>query len=195
MFAGFVIFSIVGFMAHVTKKDIADVAASGECRPRHAPCEASASVSVRTCTCPQSNHIGRTTLRVISELLTGPGLAFLAYPEAVTQLPVSPLWAILFFSMLLMLGIDSQVRGLKMICSWADLHITHAGTHHAAHSCSLRDKTDLYNATLSPFCLQVFLSEFLFFIYLLFCECNGNKAMKGTLTAIGSELPGFTKKS
>jgi len=77
VFAGFVVFPILGFLAH----ELAEVN----------PCIAGDNLS-------DLSSIG----------LSGTGLAFIAFPIAISQMPGSFFWAILFFVMLLCLGIDSQ---------------------------------------------------------------------------------------
>ncbi|XP_031788424.1 sodium- and chloride-dependent glycine transporter 1 [Nasonia vitripennis] len=50
------------------------------------------------------------------------GLAFIVYPEAVVQMPLSNLWAVLFFLMLFILGLGSQFAGVQAIsCAIMDV--------------------------------------------------------------------------
>uniref|UniRef100_A0A6Q2YDB4 Uncharacterized protein n=1 Tax=Esox lucius TaxID=8010 RepID=A0A6Q2YDB4_ESOLU len=46
---------------------------------------------------------------------SGPGLAFIAYPRAVAMMPVPQFWAICFFIMIILLGLDSEFVGLEAL--------------------------------------------------------------------------------
>ncbi|CRK99499.1 CLUMA_CG012818, isoform A [Clunio marinus] len=87
VFAGFVVFSILGFLSASMNVPIEDVVASG------------------------------------------PGLTFITYPEAVLLMPLPQLWAILFFFMMLILGLGSQFGGVQMMTTSIIDHWPHLREH------------------------------------------------------------------
>jgi len=54
---------------------------------------------------------------------SGPGLAFIAYPKALTLMPWPQFWGCVFFFMLFLLGLDSEFVGLEtLIAAFVDLY-------------------------------------------------------------------------
>ncbi|KAM6143706.1 sodium- and chloride-dependent neutral and basic amino acid transporter B(0+) [Erethizon dorsatum] len=61
-------------------------------------------------------HMAHISGQEVSQVVkSGFDLAFIAYPEALAQLPGGPFWSILFFFMLLTLGLDSQFASIETI--------------------------------------------------------------------------------
>lgn len=59
---------------------------------------------------------------MLSNAAEGTGLAFIVFTQAIVELPGSPFWAVLFFTMLLSLGLGSQIGILEgMLCTIFDI--------------------------------------------------------------------------
>ncbi|XP_068710937.1 sodium-dependent neutral amino acid transporter B(0)AT3-like isoform X1 [Montipora foliosa] len=60
----------------------------------------------------------------LSKSPSGPGLTFIAFTEAIVKMPASPIWSVLFFCMLLTLGLGSMFGTLEgVITPFYDLKI------------------------------------------------------------------------
>ncbi|KAL1256241.1 hypothetical protein QQF64_011786 [Cirrhinus molitorella] len=46
---------------------------------------------------------------------SGPGLAFIAYPQAVAMMPLPQFWAVCFFIMIILLGLDTQFVAMEAV--------------------------------------------------------------------------------
>ncbi|XP_072518607.1 sodium- and chloride-dependent GABA transporter 2-like [Salminus brasiliensis] len=93
---------------------------------------------------------------------SGPGLAFIAYPQTVARMPLPQLWAACFFLMLVLLGLDTQFMSIEVvISSVSDMFPT------ALRKPKRREFFPLFFCT-ACFCFQILMTTqdelFLFFV-------------------------------
>ncbi|KRX71026.1 Sodium-dependent serotonin transporter [Trichinella sp. T6] len=93
--SGLVIFSVLGYMADCLNKDIAEVAETG-------------GVNIHSCA---ENDLFHGFLFFSK----GPGLVFIVYPRAISTMKAAPIWSVIFFVMLVTLGVDSTFAGFEAI--------------------------------------------------------------------------------
>lgn len=118
MFAGVVVFSVIGFKATATFDGCMAERATLMLR----------NVTENLPVCDLQKELDnvcdwRQIIRFRSECpirlqsASGTGLAFIIFTEAINQFPGSQFWAVLFFLMLFTLGVDSQFGTLEGISS------------------------------------------------------------------------------
>lgn len=61
----------------------------------------------------QNNYIKKWNIHTNVFMLSGPSLLFITYPEAIANMMGSTFFAIIFFVMMITLGLDSTVRTVK----------------------------------------------------------------------------------
>ncbi|TMW41858.1 hypothetical protein DOY81_013062, partial [Sarcophaga bullata] len=62
-----------------------------------------------------TSHVNQTGIPVATVATSGPGLAFITYPQAISLLPFPQFWSALFFSMLLILGLGSVFGQIEAV--------------------------------------------------------------------------------
>jgi solute carrier family 6 GABA transporter-like protein 6/8/11/12/13 len=71
-------------------------------------------------------YIAKTQGKQVEDILEqGPGLVFMVLPEAIRNMEFSPLWAIIFFLMIFMLGIDSQFTQVETLVTTLEDEFCH----------------------------------------------------------------------